>query len=393
MGGRRRPPQQRQSTTNKSKSKNNFSKSKYSGDATTAAAGDDEDSLLRRKLSETGFELRDMTGDGNCLFRALSDQLYGTAENHGDIRSKVCKYIRENADDFLPFLADDVLDHRPRDSGGKGKGKGKGKRQGGEEDDDSGGDGSNHQLLESYLRSMQRFGTYGGHLELVAFSRLFGRAIIIHQGIMPNYVIKASMGDDNDERDGAIDSQNSPVHLAYHRFEHYSSVIVARTAAKDIADNSVTQVVSNRSAIETLSSVEKMIVGSTGCANTKLIRKLLSDRQGNSDSVIEYLISKQSAEEYEVVVDKDNENDAIDEGKFEEQDHIYAASLPPTAPPPETSKQARRLTTARQKRMEAKLRRKEQRKLTQKIVESKPEPDSNQPIDDRLASTLSLLEI
>jgi OTU domain-containing protein 5 len=40
-----------------------------------------------------GLEIRRMLGDGNCLFRAVSDQVYGDAEMHSDTRQMCIDYM------------------------------------------------------------------------------------------------------------------------------------------------------------------------------------------------------------------------------------------------------------------------------------------------------------
>jgi hypothetical protein len=55
----------------------------------------------------------DMDADGNCLFRALSDQLYRDfGNNHDDIRSDICDYLEAFESDFSCFL---VLDENEQD--------------------------------------------------------------------------------------------------------------------------------------------------------------------------------------------------------------------------------------------------------------------------------------
>ena len=43
----------------------------------------------------------------NCLFRALSDQLYGTPEKHKQLRKQVVSFMRNHPEDFEPFHLDD----------------------------------------------------------------------------------------------------------------------------------------------------------------------------------------------------------------------------------------------------------------------------------------------
>jgi hypothetical protein len=57
------------------------------------------------QLAKIGLALRDISGDGNCLFRALCDQLEGSESNHLTYRKSVCEYMRKNRLEFEPFVA------------------------------------------------------------------------------------------------------------------------------------------------------------------------------------------------------------------------------------------------------------------------------------------------
>jgi OTU domain-containing protein 3 len=46
-------------------------------------------------------------GDGNCLFRALSDQLYGTESRHFQLRRDVCDWIEQHKTRYEPFVEDE----------------------------------------------------------------------------------------------------------------------------------------------------------------------------------------------------------------------------------------------------------------------------------------------
>ena len=58
-------------------------------------------------LDSIGLQIVHVAGDGNCLFRAISDQLEGSPENHLFYRAKVVDYISSERDHFSPFLEDD----------------------------------------------------------------------------------------------------------------------------------------------------------------------------------------------------------------------------------------------------------------------------------------------
>lgn len=87
----------------------------------------------------------DMAPDGNCLFRALSDQLYRDhGDRNADVRSEVCDFLEGHEEDFSVFL---VLDE--------------------DEDDEDAAD------FETYVYNMRQDGDWGGNLELVAAARLY----------------------------------------------------------------------------------------------------------------------------------------------------------------------------------------------------------------------------
>lgn len=97
--------------------------------------------------SSGGLTIVDMHADGNCLFRALSDQLFGDCgSRHAQIRSDICDFMEQNQEDFQVFL---VLDDEDC-----------------EEDEDA-------KDFDGYLTSMREDGEWGGNLELVAAARLY----------------------------------------------------------------------------------------------------------------------------------------------------------------------------------------------------------------------------
>ncbi|VDK87404.1 unnamed protein product [Litomosoides sigmodontis] len=129
---------------------------------------------LRTQLGSFGLTVRDIPGDGNCLFRALGDQLDGHTGNHLKHRLDTVRYIVNHRGHFEPFI--DVP-------------------------------------FERYINDLSNPGTYAGQDALVAFARLHEVNIIIHQLNRPLWKIQGS--EDNDAPE---------LHLSYHNGEHYSSV-------------------------------------------------------------------------------------------------------------------------------------------------------------------------
>jgi OTU domain-containing protein 3 len=65
-------------------------------------------SALTAQLLALGLTLREVPGDGNCMFRALSDQLHGGSDRHLEFRAGVVEFMKSNREDFEPFLVDET---------------------------------------------------------------------------------------------------------------------------------------------------------------------------------------------------------------------------------------------------------------------------------------------
>ncbi|KAH9943653.1 cysteine proteinase [Amylocystis lapponica] len=178
--------------------------------------------LLTEQLRAMGLYAAPTLGDGNCLFRALSDQLYGTASSHLKLRQDICSWIESHKARYEPFV-----------------------------DDERG--------LDVHLQCMRQPATYGGHLELSAFAHMTRRNVkVIQPGLV--YVIEWAAGGDfsadepstsstpedstlnerdkrrlmRDRRRSETEDSAQPeseeddlpgfIYVAYHDWEHFSSI-------------------------------------------------------------------------------------------------------------------------------------------------------------------------
>jgi len=132
---------------------------------------------LSNQLGTLGLTLKKITGDGNCLFRALGDQLEGSGEDHMNHRVSVVNYIRKHREEFEPFVEDDIS-------------------------------------FDIHLASLAENGTFGGNDSIVAFARLHNLSVVIHQLNKPLWQIHG---------DGNISSVRE-MHISYHNGDHYNSV-------------------------------------------------------------------------------------------------------------------------------------------------------------------------
>lgn len=54
---------------------------------------DDSDDFFLLELKKRGLEIREQEGDGNCLFRAVSLQVYGDPSMHGQVRQQCLDFM------------------------------------------------------------------------------------------------------------------------------------------------------------------------------------------------------------------------------------------------------------------------------------------------------------
>ncbi|CAI8013286.1 OTU domain-containing protein 3 [Geodia barretti] len=145
--------------------------------------GDPDFKSFSNQLAVQGLRLEDVPADGNCLFRALANQLREPRVSHYSLRREVVQYMRQNRHQFEEFLA---------------------------EEDDS---------YEEYLRQLGQDGKYAGNDAIVAFSRAFSANVVIHQLNCPRWEILAPP-----TATPTLSRQPPTLHVAYLNGEHYCSV-------------------------------------------------------------------------------------------------------------------------------------------------------------------------
>ncbi|XP_016899353.1 OVARIAN TUMOR DOMAIN-containing deubiquitinating enzyme 7 isoform X2 [Cucumis melo] len=223
-------------------------------------------SQFRAQLDLLNLQIVQVTADGNCFFRALADQLDGDQEEHGKYRKMVVQYIL-NREMFEPFIEDDVP-------------------------------------FDEYCDSMEKDGTWAGHLELQAASLVTHCNICIHRMSSPRWYIR------NFE-----DREARMVHLSYHDEEHYNSVrskedtcagparlIIIKGDTVPSPISLQRKVLSNsqkRGETATSPGNVKLVMAGSGCQNSKKVEKVLVQVNGDVDAAIEFLVAEQAAEEHE----------------------------------------------------------------------------------------------
>lgn len=135
-----------------------------------------DDGKLNAQLGVIGLKIVHITADGNCLFRAVADQLEGNEDEHPKYRNMVVDFIEAHREDYEPFLEDEVP-------------------------------------FDEYCKNMRETSTWAGHMELQVISLVTHTNICIHRILSPRWHIQNYK---------SIEAHC--IHLSYHNGEHYNSI-------------------------------------------------------------------------------------------------------------------------------------------------------------------------
>ncbi|KFV85262.1 OTU domain-containing protein 3, partial [Struthio camelus australis] len=211
---------------------------------------------LAGQLRALGLKLREVPGDGNCLFRALGDQLEGHSRNHLKHRQETVDYMIKQREDFEPFVEDDVPFEK-------------------------------HDFFFSLVTNLAKPGTFAGNDAIVAFARNNQMNVVIHQLNAPLWQIQ-----------GTDKSNARELHIAYRYGEHYDSVrrinddseAPARLQMEMLCKNDLrkeeeTKPQKGESEDEIEDAVKK-VCNATGCLDIDLISQILEAENYNVESAI-----------------------------------------------------------------------------------------------------------
>ncbi|XP_037485554.1 OVARIAN TUMOR DOMAIN-containing deubiquitinating enzyme 6-like [Triticum dicoccoides] len=126
-----------------------------------------------------GFEIRKMAADGNCLFRAVADQVYGDPETYDMARQMCVDYMERERDHFSQFMTEGFT---------------------------------------PYCKRKRKDKVYGNNIEIQAFAEMYNRPIHIYSySTEPINIFQ-----------GSYNTDVPPVRLSYHHGNHYNSVVDPR---------------------------------------------------------------------------------------------------------------------------------------------------------------------
>jgi OTU domain-containing protein 5 len=162
-------------------------KRKRSNENNKALNSEDEEDNFQILLLQSNLRIREVKGDGNCLFRAVSDQVYGTDQYYELIREKCMDYLVIMRKFFEPYIGED---------------------------------------FDDYIKEKRKDKTWGDDIEIEALSEIYNRPIEIYKG--SNKPLKSfhenkyfSQYDTNTN----INFSLHPIRLSYHNKNHYNSII------------------------------------------------------------------------------------------------------------------------------------------------------------------------
>ena len=138
---------------------------------------------LKGRLLGLSLDMTVIAGDGNCLFRSCSHQLFGSEAHHEFIRTSTVDYMRDHASDFKAFFAGSLFDR--------------------------------------YLTRMRRDRTWGDELTLRGICNCFGCHIHVVTSLEHNWYLKYSPVHARTQKH---------VFLAYISPAHYNSIVLASGA-------------------------------------------------------------------------------------------------------------------------------------------------------------------
>ena len=130
---------------------------------------------FNKELKTLGYYIREVDGDGNCLFRSVCEQLEGNENDYQKYRDICIDYMKSNKEEFQPFIEDD-------------------------------------QTIDEYIEEMSKDKEWGGNLEIYSLSKALKVNFYIYIYQHPIYIVKN------------FDAPKYNIMLTYHDGKHYNSL-------------------------------------------------------------------------------------------------------------------------------------------------------------------------
>ncbi|GLJ23612.1 hypothetical protein SUGI_0447180 [Cryptomeria japonica] len=217
-------------------------------DQRSVEQGKDNMDAFRAQLAELGLRIVDITGDGNCLFRALSDQLCGDQESHAEYRQTVVQYLVSYPEEFAGFFSE-----------------------------------GNAGSFEEYYTKMSKDAEWGGNLELYAASKAFYMNIRVYRFDQGQLAVSEINNFDD----------AGTLLLSYHNGTHYNSLHIKG------CDNSEDEERADYKTKEKMKDSEEhdndsveLITSATGYTGADLIRSELQLVDGDTAAAVDMILEE-----------------------------------------------------------------------------------------------------
>ncbi len=133
--------------------------------------------------------IKEIQGDGNCLYRAFADQLYGDENDYNFIKTKCFDYIEIEKEFFSQFIA---LDY------------------------------------DDYIVRKRRDGIWGDDVEIQALSEIYSKNVEIFSHSLAPLKTFHETEKENIRKIEVVkkeEKSNFPIRLSYHGKAHYNSIV------------------------------------------------------------------------------------------------------------------------------------------------------------------------
>ncbi|KAJ0411189.1 hypothetical protein ATCC90586_008905 [Pythium insidiosum] len=142
----------------------------------------------RQALAAQGLSIFSVEGDGNCLFRSVSHQIYGDDRHHGLVRRLCMDYMESEKEYFEPYVVGDMAD------------------------------------FLRYLAHKRRDGVWGDDPEIQAMCELYDRPAEVYAYDPTHGFRKLRTFHDN----SSLSRNRPPICLSYYGGGHYDSIVGPR---------------------------------------------------------------------------------------------------------------------------------------------------------------------
>ncbi|KAH7395113.1 hypothetical protein DE146DRAFT_678894 [Phaeosphaeria sp. MPI-PUGE-AT-0046c] len=164
-------------------------------------------------LAANNLYAGEIRGDGNCLFNALSDQLYGHQDMHEVLRTTTIEHMRDNADFYRQYMAVNNVRRNPKRKTTAAMPARIDTTYFTEEQ-------LQHQF-EEHVEKMGQPGEWADNMEVSAFASALNVHVRLWQA---DYTYLFSPRTHYAPSDDSTVDDRQTLHIAYHNWEHYASV-------------------------------------------------------------------------------------------------------------------------------------------------------------------------